>query len=59
MQIKVYYGKVFDHYTTVNEILETFSNKEKAQILANEIVSNGYAIRPIKGTYDFITYKVV
>ncbi len=57
MKIAVYHGKTRVEDTTDQEILETYTNKQKAQEIVSALQRDGIHMRPIKGTLEYITYK--
>jgi len=58
MKVAVYYGKRFEHYTTTEEILNTY-NKDRAKEIVNTLMNCSFCVRPVKGTTGSITYKLV
>lgn len=57
MEIAVYHGVRRVEDTTDTEILETYSNKLKAQEIVEALQRDGIHKRQIKGTLEYITYK--
>ncbi|MEK4108649.1 MULTISPECIES: hypothetical protein [Paenibacillus] len=64
MKIAVYTGitnagKRFEQYTTPEEILEGYQNKDKARIIISDLKRTGVSVLPIKGSIEAVYYKVV
>jgi hypothetical protein len=59
MKIAVYFGKRFEKYTTSEEILEEFQDKDKARIIISDLKRTGTSVRPIKGSIEAVYYKIV
>ncbi|MEK4191420.1 hypothetical protein [Paenibacillus sp. FSL L8-0494] len=59
MKIAIYFGKRFEKYTTPEEMLEGFHDKEKAKIIISDLKRTGACARPIKGSIEAVYYKVV
>ncbi|WP_438498623.1 hypothetical protein [Paenibacillus sp. IHBB 3054] len=64
MKIAVYtgitgMGRRFEGYTTYEEILEGFEDKNKANIIISDLKRTGTSVRPIKGSIEAVYYKIV